>query len=130
MTFNRKFVSSLLFALCTSPAFADPPTITHLSAELEMKDFHDSATFSGPLEPGHPVTLTFKNNAVVKVIPVSIEEKNIRFQTQLLRDASGGVLYNAAFVTHYNTDAELSEKKPDGDIIYRLKLNPHTEAQK
>jgi hypothetical protein len=109
---------------------AGPPKITQLSAELEMKDFHDSTTFSGPLEPGVPVTLKFKNNATVKVIPVSIQENVIRLQTEFHRTSNGSPLYNATFITRYNADAELYEKRPDGDLLYRLKLNPHTEAQK
>ena len=129
MTFNWNFTALLLLALSISPALADPPSITQLSAELEMKDFHDTAALNGPIEPGTPLVLTFKNNTTVKVTATLIEEKLIHFQAQILRP-SGVVLYNAAFTTRYNADAELSEKKPDGDLLYRLKLNPHIATDK
>jgi hypothetical protein len=125
-------ILSLLTALfCLAPASQalSAPKITELTAELEMKDFHDSTVFSGPVRIGVPVVITFKNNAVVKLVPVAIEESIIRVKAQLLR-ASGNVLYNSTFFTKYNADAELTEKKLGGDLVYRLKLNPHTEAKK
>lgn len=118
------FATLIAAFLLASGALADPPKVTSMSAELEMKDFHDSASVSGPIEAGVPVTFKFKNNTTVKIIPISIQDKLIQLKTRLVR-ASGGELYNATFMTRYNAEAELSEKKPGGDLIYRLKLNPH-----
>lgn len=124
----------ILFALSvcgmTSSALADAPLIKQLSAELEMKDCHETVFTPGPLQAGKSVTLTFKNNAVVRVTPISIQENIVRLKAQLLRTSQGGELYNATFITRYNAEAEIYEKKPDGDLIYRLKINPQVEEHK
>jgi hypothetical protein len=112
-----------LALLISIPAYGQPE-VNQLSAELDMKDFHDTATLSGPLHEGTPVTLTFKNNVTVVVTPVELQDDLIRMKAELLR-GSGTVIYNSVFVTRYNSDAEISEKQPNGDLYYRLKLNPH-----
>lgn len=119
-------IHSLLAALlCVSATAFAAPQITEVSAELEMKDFHDSTKIEGPIREGVPVTLTFKNHTIVKLVPIAIEDSTIRLKTQVQR-SSGIVLYNATFFTRYNADVELSEKNEAGDLMYRLKLNPHT----
>jgi hypothetical protein len=107
-----------------STALASPPAITQLSADLEMKDFHDTASTSSDIEAGKTITMTFKNNAVVKVTLIELQEKVVKVKTQLIRNG-GRTLYESTFDTKYNADAELSEKTPAGDLLYRLKLNPH-----
>lgn len=133
MSKRRDIAAGIFIAFFSTfnAALADPPTVLRLQADLEMKDFHDSTILPGPLRVGEPVTLTFKNNTVVKLVPLSADEKNIKLKTLIL-GVGGGTLYNATFATHYNTDAELSEKRPDGDLVYHLKINPQTDppAQK
>ena len=101
--------------------------ITQLRADLEMKDFHDVAQLQGPLAVGVPITLTFKNDAVVKVTPLKIENNVITLSTELER-RGGATLYNATFYTHYNVDTDISEKTPSGDLVYRLKINPEIQS--
>lgn len=109
--------------MTASVALANGPTITQLSAELEMKDFHDTASTTA-VEVGKSITLTFKNHVSVTVVLEDPQEKVVRMKTQLTRE-NGTVLYDSEFLTKYNADAELSEKNPAGDLVYKLKLNPH-----
>jgi hypothetical protein len=127
----KKILALLSLALLafTSVAAADVPSIKQVSAELEMKDFHETVFAPGPLAPGKSVTLTFKNDAVVRVTEVAPQENTIRLTAQLLRP-NGGELYNSSFVTRYNSEAEIYEKKPDGNLVYRLKINPQVEEKK
>jgi hypothetical protein len=122
-------VATLFFGL-SSYAAADGPQISKFSAELEMKDCHETVFSSGLVEAGKPITLKFKNDAVVRVTPIAIQDNNVRLKAQILRSEDGSELYNATFITRYNTETDIYEKKPDGDLIYRLKINPQVDEHK
>lgn len=113
-----------------SLAVADASKIKQLSAELEMKDVHQTVFTPGPLEAGKSVTLTFKNDAVVRVTALSIQENIVRIKAQILRSDDGSELYNATFITRYNSETDISEKTPSGDLIYRLKINPQVDEHR
>lgn len=124
----RLFLLTWLTLSLSPPSWAGA-SISELAFDLEMKDFHDTSVIPGPIEEGTPLKVTFKNNAILTVIPLAIEDKTVRLKTQLIR-SSGNVLYSSAFMTKYNVDAELSEKTTHGDLLYRLRINPKTEAKK
>ena len=116
-------------ALADSDAAENPAVlVTQLSAQLEMRNFRDTAKLAGPFKIGIPVTLTFRNNAKVTVIPMKIDPDVIKLSARLIR-GGGAVLYKSTFFTHYNVDADLSEKNPNGDLIYRLKLDPQIQSE-
>lgn len=119
----------LLFTVISS-AGADAPKISKFSAELEMKDCHETVFSSGPVEAGKPLTLKFKNDAVVRVTPIAIQENIVRIKAELLRGSEGAELYSATFITRYNTETDIYEKNLDGDLVYRLKINPQVDEHK
>ena len=56
--------------------------------------------------------------------------KTRSIKAELLRGSEGAELYSATFITRYNTETDIYEKNLDGDLVYRLKINPQVDEHK
>jgi len=134
--------------IASSSAQAAP---IRFEAELETAKITDVGSVTSSVD-GETLTLHLKNGTL-KISPFDQTDKTIKLRTVLYvfpnvspaavsKTAPASVteatavdvtnmkpVYNSTFLTNLNMDAELSEKRTDGTLLYKLKLNPRSNIQ-
>ena len=149
-----QFGLSALLALGFASASAHASPI-RFEAELETAKITDVGSVTSATD-GETLTLRLKNGAlqlssfdqtdrtiriraVLYVYPdvaagaapasVSTAAPTVPRKAPVVDLATMKPLYNSTFLTNLNMDAELREMRPDGTLLYKLKLNPRTNIQ-
>jgi hypothetical protein len=136
----------LTMGIASSSARAAP---IRFEAELETAKITDVGSVTSSVD-GETLTLHLKNGTL-QISPFDQTDRTIKIRTVLyvfpdvgpaskiapasVSEASAVDVtnmkpnYNSTFLTNLNMDAELTEKRTDGTLLYKLKLNPRPIIQ-